>query len=140
MVKGNNQRGVGSVSEYVVTFFLVVAVVVAMTTYVQRGIQARMYDARQHVIKTVSDNCDSNCMAATGLAGKSRVGSQYEPYYMNASSDTISDSRNQKGLLAPGIGSTGIFIEASDAKNKSSSDSNQMPPMAAAQDTVLGAQ
>ncbi len=140
MVKGRNQQGVVSSAEYTVTFFLVIAVVVAMTVYIQRSLQARMRDARQYMIATVSSQCDANCMNATGLPGKSTIGEQYEPYYAQVQATVGTDSSVQKGLLAPGVGGTGIFMAQTNAENQSASDSNQLPPVNAQNDQVLGAQ
>ncbi|MBI3601834.1 MAG: hypothetical protein HY209_02970 [Candidatus Omnitrophica bacterium] len=140
MVKGRRQQGVTSLAEYTMTFFLVIAVVVAMTTYIQRSLQARIRDARHYMIAAVSNQCDANCMNATGLAGSNTIGEQYEPYYAAVNATVSADSLVRKGLLAPGVGSTGIFRAQTNEQNQSASDSNQLPPVNAANDKVLGAQ
>ncbi len=136
MAKEHGQQGVASISEYVVTFFLVIAVVVAMTTYVRRSLQARMRDARHYMVKTVGSQCigDENCMRATGLSG-SEIREEYEPYYVQANSDVTTDALTHTGLL-PSANSVGIFISRSNIDNQSNASANQLPPVNAVNDEI----
>ena len=138
MVKGHNQRGTIFLSEYAVTFFLVIAVVTAMAVYVQRAFQARLRDARHYMIENVKSVCTDgdnvNCLRAAGNS----IGGQYEPYYTQVSSAVNREDQSQKGLLASGAGTSGIFVGKESANNLGSSWSNQLPPVNAVNDQVLG--
>jgi len=140
MINGRNKKGVSSIAEYLVTFFLVIGAFIAMSIYIQRNFQARMRDARSYMINSVSEQCVSNpnCMQATGLQGNSSIGLQYEPYYAQATSDTISNKTSHKGLEGAGVGSEGIFIAHAEAKSNVTSYSNQLAPFMAENDKVLG--
>ncbi len=80
MRRGMNNKGQAVLSEYVMIFFVVIAALVAMTTFVQRGFEARIHDARNFMINAVinSSVCDANCLAATG----GNISYEYEPYYL----------------------------------------------------------
>lgn len=72
----NNKRA-QSTAEYVIVLGLIIAAVVAMQTYVKRGLQGRVKDAVDFV-----DNAEQS----SGVV--QFTGGQYEPYYM--SSDFVS--------------------------------------------------
>ena len=78
-------------AEYALLIALVVAAVIAMQTYAQRALQARIHDVSQYMAKTTSDN---------GTIGNS---TQYEPYYMssdyNVQSQSVENKRLGKGLV-----------------------------------------
>ena len=63
-----NNKGQTILSEYVMIFFVVIAAAVAMTVFVQRGLEARIHDARNFMITTVTNSgaCDANCLNAAG--------------------------------------------------------------------------
>ena len=140
MIKTLSHRGVVSFGEYAVAFFLVIAAAVVMTSYIQRSIQARIRDARVYMINSASQACDANCMIATGLAGNTEIAQQYEPYYAQADSKVARNTLNLKGLLATGVGSTGIAFKQSQENSQGMTKSDQLPPINAANDIVLGAQ
>lgn len=71
MLKFLKNKKAQSVAEYVIVLGLVVATVVAMQTYVKRGIQGRVRDAVDYV---------ENPAELTGVVNFS--GNQYEPYYL----------------------------------------------------------
>ena len=134
-----NQRGSILLSEYVVTFFLVITVVGIMSIYIQRTFQARLRDARHHMISSVNSACDANCMQATTTSADS-IAEQYEPYYVKVKSETTRDSLSHKGLLASETGSSGIFKARTSSNNSGSSDSNQLAPAQAVNDIIVGMQ
>src|ERR1041385_365521 len=78
-------------AEYALLIALVVAGIIAMQTYAQRALQARVRDA-SHYLTTQTDG---NTIGNT---------SQYEPYYMssgyNVTRDAISDKRLAEGTVA----------------------------------------
>ena len=79
-------------------FFVVIAAVVAMTVYVQRGVQAKIHDARNFMIDAVADNsvCDANCMLATGAVGN-HIAYEYEPYYAQMIADVANNAIQSTG-------------------------------------------
>jgi uncharacterized protein (UPF0333 family) len=64
-------------AEYALLISLVVAAVIAMQTYAQRTIQARIRDASQYLTSQTS------AMGSTN---------QYEPYYLDTDYNVLSDS------------------------------------------------
>ena len=80
-------RKAQNTAEYALLIALVVAGVIAMQTYAQRALQARIHDASQYMA-----NIDSN--SSIGLGSNT----QYEPYYMNSSYDVNTNSVENKRL------------------------------------------
>jgi Flp pilus assembly pilin Flp len=74
-------------AEYALLIALVVAGIIAMQTYAQRALQARIHDAAQYMATT----------AGNGVIGNS---TQYEPYYLNTqyTVNTQSDDNTRQGL------------------------------------------
>jgi len=77
-------------AEYALLIALVVAGVIAMQTYAQRAMQARIHDAAQYMA-----TADSNSTIGLGNS------TQYEPYYLNSSYNTGTNSVDNK-RMAPG--------------------------------------
>ena len=78
MLRFKNKRAQSSAVEYVVTFFLVVAVITGMSRYVQRTLQAKARDALHYMADTV----------ASDDPGKP-FWFQYEPYYLQSRANVI---------------------------------------------------
>jgi len=74
-------------AEYALLIALVVAGVIAMQTYAQRALQARIHDASTYMAAT--DNAIGNS-------------TQYEPYYLQTNYDVLSNTTSDK-KLAPGL-------------------------------------
>ncbi len=132
------KKGQSSLPDYVVTFFIVIAAAVAMTTYIQRSLQAKTKDARDYMVGLAANECDSDCRAAAGINGNS-IPREYEPYYGHVDSQTRRDSDVRTGF----IGGTHIvnkqrrlFDEMSGRNEtvETTSHSEQLPPVAAAGD------
>lgn len=119
-----NKKGQSVLSEYVVIFFLVVTAAVAMAVYVQRALQARVFDARNYAINQVSQECDENCLAATGGV----IAREYEPYYGNIESNT--DRRQQDASAIEGglDKNEGLFHKSIDVMSNTVTTSRQKPP------------
>lgn len=122
-----NNKGQSILSEHVMVFFVVVAALVAMTTYVQRTFEARIHDTKDFMIQSVinSGACDANCLAATG----NQISYEYEPYY----TQTISDVRqNQKVTKTATQGKPQaigvIYYNSINEETNTESNSNQLPP------------
>ena len=75
-------------AEYAILISLVVAGIIAMQTYAQRALQARVRDAGQYLA------------AETDTIGDGTV--QYEPYYLSTNY-TVARSENQTQLLDVGL-------------------------------------
>jgi Flp pilus assembly pilin Flp len=86
-------RKAQNTAEYALLIALVVAGVIAMQTYAQRALQARIHDVSQYMA-----NADSN--SAIGLGNST----QYEPYYMSSNYDVSSNSVENKRLGSTLVG------------------------------------
>jgi len=84
-------RKAQNTAEYALLIALVVAGVIAMQTYAQRALQARVHDASQYLSST------------TNAIGNS---TQYEPYYLQSNYDVSTNSVENK-LLGQGTGDFG---------------------------------
>jgi len=85
-------RKAQNTAEYALLIALVVAGVIAMQTYAQRALQARIHDAAQYMAST-----DSNSAINLGNS------TQYEPYYLSSNYDvgtnSVSNTRLGTGLV-----------------------------------------
>jgi Flp pilus assembly pilin Flp len=84
------KKGQGVSAEYVILIALVSVSIVAMTVYVRRTLQARYRDANRAVY-----------MKASGVLNQ-EVQMEYEPYYVNTTTDTDSSSAVQERIVAGG--------------------------------------
>lgn len=80
-----------STAEYVVVLGLIVAAVVAMQTYIKRGLQGRMRNA--------VDYTDQGGQAADVVQF---TGEQYEPYYLTSNFDNARNSDDTEDVQAGG--------------------------------------
>ena len=118
--------------EYVLTFFLLVAVIGAMTLYFQRTLQGRVHDARDYMInyvRTQTSQLDANGNAY--YSGPLDIA--YEPYYANSVSDVLQKSAKRESLEAGAT--SGIYravgvLDAFQTMEKTSAvtTSNTAPP------------
>ncbi len=76
-------RKAQNTAEYALLIALVVAGVIAMQTYAQRALQARVHDASQYMASTTS-----------GIGSST----QYEPYYLNSDYNVATNSVENKRL------------------------------------------
>ena len=95
-------RKAQNTAEYALLIALVVAGVIAMQTYAQRAMQARIHDASTYMT------------TSTGNIGNSY---QYEPYYLqsNYDSNSISDENKRLGS-ANGEGLVGADSQSNRAR------------------------
>ncbi len=123
-----NNKGQAVLLEYVMIFFVVIAAAVAMTTFVQRGIEARVHDARNFMIDAVINNsvCDANCMQAAG----GDISYEYEPYYAQMLSDVAHKSQENAGATTSSVNwSIGaVYTKATNEQTNTISTSTQLPP------------
>lgn len=113
-----NKRAQALAVEYALVFFVVTGTLVAMTVYFKRGLQARVYDARNVMLQSV--------LSRTNNEFVSNLYVEYEPYYGNTVSEISTYTRDQSQLLSGG--SSGIFRKTIDQTILAVSASETAPP------------
>lgn len=119
-------QGQSIIVQYVLTFFMVVAVITVMSVYVQRALQARIRGARNYAV--ISVNRAASDSRVVNLVGNPRY-AEYEPYYVNqlaTKAATITETRYNKPSLPSGT--SGIFQLDQNQQVGVQSSSNQAPP------------
>ena len=101
-------------SQYLLTFFLVLGIVGAMTFFIRRALQARIFDGRNGMLRIVRNVYSGPLYYA------------YEPYYANTMTSTVQDVDNNDQLLPAGV--TGLFRKSLDETARSQTLSVQLPP------------
>ena len=104
--------------EYVLVFFVVMGMATAMTIYFKRGVQARIFDARNAMLNMVLNRTQGY------YTGDVQIG--YEPYYGNTVS-TAARRENAATELLPGA-TTGIFRKTFDDVTAVQTQSQTAPP------------
>lgn len=110
--KSNKAQIIG---EYALTLFLVVGVLTAMTVYIRRVLQARIFDERKYMM---------NVVQSAPHIGKLKL--EYEPYYVQSTSTTDQSHTEQIDVL--GGGHTGIFRKSFEDVMSVGTNSVQLPP------------
>lgn len=113
-----NEKAQARMIEYAMLFALVMAAAVTMTVYFKRGVQARIYDARNYMISEV------RARTAGQFDGNLYMG--YEPYYANTSA-VIARDVTERTALDEG-GSSGIFTKTYDHTVMIAVNSETAPP------------
>lgn len=116
----NNKNAQTIATEYAMVFFVVIGMVVGMTVYFKRAVQARIRDAHNSVILTVKNRIGT-------LHTGNKVYVQYEPYYRNTSTLIDRDSSDTTQVLPSLPLSSGIFRKTFDQETTSISISNTLP-------------
>jgi hypothetical protein len=122
-----NRKAQTILPEYVIIFFIAVAAMVSIAVYAQRALQAKQRDARIHMLSVASQACDKDCQAAAGIKN-GQLPQEYEPYYGVVESRVDRDQSEKKGVIASGIGTTGIFVKETNQVTDVTSTSVQRPP------------
>jgi hypothetical protein len=94
-----------STAEYVIVLGLVVGVVIAMQTYIKRGLQGRVKEA-------VDFTDQGGQTVATDVVQFS--GNQYEPYYLESSFNSNRSSNENENLQTGGSVVKTLTSESSD--------------------------
>ncbi len=109
-------------------FFIVIAALVAVTTFVQRSLQGRIQDAKSFMIASVNDACDDHCRAATG----NTILNEYEPYYARQFSNVQRNEEDNQGQTRGDKQGTGsIYYQWDKSTTNVISNSIQLPPQCA---------
>ena len=94
-----DQMAQAVMGEYMVVIFLVLTMIVAMTIYFKRAVQARIHDARDYMVGEVR--------VRTQGEFDGNLYKEYEPYYSNVAALVARDADYTTQIL-PGA-SSGIF-------------------------------
>ncbi|MCK5081442.1 MAG: hypothetical protein KAR31_00915 [Candidatus Omnitrophica bacterium] len=94
-----NKDAQAVMGEYVLVIFLVMAVLIGMTAYFKRSMQARIHDARYYMVNEVRER--------TADVYVGNLYKEYEPYYGNTVAN-VSRSIADETRVEPGA-SSGIF-------------------------------
>jgi len=113
-----NNRAQAVFGEYLLVFLIVVGFLTAMTIFVKRALQAKVYDARNYMYNTVADR--------TGDYYNGTVAIEYEPYYLSYNRAVTRGVDNDSNLL-PGA-TTGIFRKTLDQTTSVQTESETAPP------------
>lgn len=126
MIKLHAQTAQTILPEHIISFFLVMSAMVAMTVYVQRGLQARVHDVRDYAMNQAARACTSvgsGCLEAAGnVVVNNTFVKEYEPYYGLSDAEVTRSHDEQKGMLG------GVFTRTSSDSTHVVSDSRQLPP------------
>ena len=109
-------------AEYVLVFFVVIAVISGMSAYFRRALQAKVRDAHYSMINTVRNKVGG---AYTGT----NVYVQYEPYYTNSTALVNRNINNEDRLIASYPLSSGIFRKNKDERTATQATSITNPPI-----------
>jgi len=112
------KKAQASTAEYALTFFLVVGVMIAMTIYVRRALQARIRDARIYAVNSVETQVGDRYNGSLYLG--------YDPYYQNTESTTLRRATLTKQLSKGGR--TGLFKKTYNEYREMEIFSNTAPP------------
>lgn len=113
----DNKKAQASMGEYAITIAIVMAVIMGMSVFIRRTMQARIWDARNAMVDTVVNR--------TAGYGVQNIYFAYEPYYESSSSETTLRSDEQTSLTAGGH--TGVFTRELDQEISTSSQSVTAP-------------
>ena len=119
-----NRNGQGSVVQYSLTFFLVVAIVTTMSVFVRRAVQGKIFDGKNFMFNIVGDvyfNSELNFRGG-GLA------IEYEPYYLERDTQRVVDSTGvERGIVSGDAYPSGIYQQEPNERTQSISATRQLP-------------
>ena len=110
--------------EYVLVFFVVIAMITAMTVYFQRSIQGRIRDAREYAVSEIRARAKPYYPGVN----EALLYREYEPYYVQATSNVLMRSDDTTKLLATPGYSSGIFAQIYNQETRIQTFSNTAAP------------
>lgn len=119
-IAGKNGQMIAS--EYVITLFIVVAVITGMSVYFRRAVQGRIRDAHNSMLNIVQERIGT---AYTG----NDVYIQYEPYYRNTDSTSVVSNNNQKQVLPTYPLSSGLYRSTPNEQTLRTATTTTLPPV-----------
>ncbi|MDE2221700.1 MAG: hypothetical protein KGK03_01375 [Candidatus Omnitrophica bacterium] len=118
-----NNKGQSILAEHVMVFFVVIAAITAISVLVQRGLQARIHEARNFAVDSVINACDINCLKATG-----RIPHEYEPYYMVTTANIQTNEAQAEGTTTGNPQALGVkYLTSENTSTQIGSNSIQLP-------------
>ena len=119
-----NRNGQGSVVQYSLTFFLVVAIVTTMSVFVRRAVQGKIFDGRNYMFNIMGDVYFNSELNFRG-GGLFR---EYEPYYLERDTQRVMDSRDvERGIVSGDANPSGIYQQEPNERTQSISATRQLP-------------
>ena len=115
-----SRKGQAVIGEYAVVISMVLAVIVAMTVYFKRAVQARIHGARDYMVNEV--------LTRTEGQYNGPIYSGYEPYYTQTNSVVSRTADDETRILPTGIGTSGAFEKDYDETVSTSTQSETLPP------------
>jgi hypothetical protein len=92
MLKIKKNKGQNT-AEYAILIALVIGAIIAMQTYAQRGLQARMRGTALYMKSQMGNALESVKLTDPSITGNLAKTGQYEPYYQDTRYETDKDSR-----------------------------------------------
>jgi len=117
------RRRAQSLGEYTITISLVILAIMAMTYFIQRGLAARINDARGYMLDTLHPETEQIRFWRGGKLSPT-VRAEYEPYYVDKTAD-MSLSPETKILIN---GPADTYISTSKTATGINSVSRELPP------------
>ena len=116
------KQGQAVYTEYAITFFMVAGIIIAMSTYVKRAVQGRIYSAHQNVF------VDVNAVFTNPVYNfQGNIWAQYEPYYVTNSIAQKRYSSSQITTITP-AGRDGVVEYRDSSRSRSDSSRDQPAP------------
>ncbi len=106
------------ITEYSITFALVLAIVASMTVFVKRVLQARIRDTRNKVTEILQAQYN----------GPGKVPYEYEPYYTETATQAITSYNENQNLIGGPLGTSGQFVKDFNLIVTPQTNSVQLPP------------
>lgn len=117
-----NRQGQSQAVEYAIVIFLIVGALAAMSTYIKRASQARIYDTRNFAFQKVNE------FYTEMYNGEKTISPGYEPYYVQK--DAIkSDYSSTIEQQLPLAGAEGVFQTGYSSSSAVTSSSVTAPPV-----------
>lgn len=121
-IRFTGRKGQMIASEYVITLFIVVAVISGLSVFFRRAVQGRIRDAHNSMLNIVRDRIGAQ------YAGNS-VYIQYEPYYRVTDSESTVANNNQKQVLPSYPLSSGLYRSNPNEQSLRISNTTTLPPV-----------
>ncbi len=126
-MRSRSKRNGQTVFEYSTTVILIVLVVIGMSLFIRRALQARIMDAKFTVLDRLEPVYDQH-MRTPDIPDDILMIRVYDPYYLNQSTLARRTGNDQTNLLKGGGGSTGVFQKSINEISSSDVLSITAPP------------
>jgi len=117
------KQGQAAYTEYAITFFMIVGIIMAMGTYVKRSVQGRIYSAHRSAFEDI--NAVFRNPAHNFQGG---IWAQYEPYYVANAMSLQRYTDRQETVVLP-AGRDGIVEYRDSGRKVYTSNKQQLAPV-----------